>query len=203
MVVGNAHSSFNSGTVGMVMVAMVSRSMTVMVMVSAHSSFNSGTGSLRLPVGVHFTMTFEGGVARVGSGNLSASFDFIKTLEVDVFQIGHGHVLHVSMVQSTSFAPEISMSMLSRSRLFNDFLMLMNNPGRRSDINWRGYSLDVDDLGHLDGVGVVNLLLTAEGSADNNKADHNTAEANCNTGEEDVDVTVGVTSFLDRHVLRR
>jgi len=133
------------------------------LVMSADSSTSYRTGSFRLPGVVLVAMTLEGSIALVFPDDFSASLDLVKTLKVNVFQIGHGHMLHVRMVQSTSFAPKIS-------RLFNH--LFSNYLGRRSDVNrgrLRRYGLND---GQINGARVVNLLLAAAGPADNKKGDY-------------------------------
>lgn len=156
------------------------------MMMSHSSSLNNRFRSFWLPLSIFGSVTLESGIALIILRDFGAAFDLIKTLEVDVFQIGHGDVLHVSMVESTLLAPKVTS--------LND-LFMMNLSWRRLNDNDSWSRGNVFDLRHLNGVSVVNLLFATTPSAAGNKDDNEETEDESGDNEVDPDHVMVIKCF--------
>lgn len=148
--------------------AVVTRVRAVVFIVGASGSLVRGARSLRRPGSVLLAMAFKSSVSLVFIGNLSASLNLIKAFKVDVLQVGHGDVLHVSVVKATAFTPQVT-------SFLNDLLFVTNFRGRY-DNNGCRRSRGVSDLGHLHRFSEMDLLLIAAPSAKNNEDNQDAAE---------------------------
>jgi len=159
-------------TAGMMAVVVTVDVATRVVVSRVHRSMGYSSRSLWLPRVVSVTVTLESGVTLVFRGDGGTTLNFIETFKVDVLQVGHGDVLHVSVVESALGTVHVSVVLLVMF-LMNCCLWGRSGSGRA------GWGLDfLNDLRDLHGSSEVNFLLATDRSADNHQADHDGAERN-------------------------
>jgi len=168
--------------------AMVARMRAVVVLVGDSSSLVRGARSFRGPGSVLLAMTFKSSVSLVFIGDLSASLDLIKAFKVDVLQVGHSYVLHVSMVKAAAFTPQVT-------SLLNDLLFIVDFRGRDDD-NGYGRSRGIHDIGHFHRLSEIDLLLIAAPSAKSNQGDQDEAEENGHAKDEHPQPPPGPGHFM-------
>jgi len=174
VLIATVERSVVTSTVHHLVAAMFARMMVAarVVVSRGHRSMGYSSRSLWLPRVVSVTVTLESGVTLVFRGDGGTTLNFIETFKVDVLQVGHGDVLHVSVVESALGTVHVSVVLLVMF-LMNCCLWGRSGSGRA------GWGLDfLNDLRDLHGSSEVNFLLATDRSADNHQADHDGAERN-------------------------